>query len=394
MMQPPKLAAVELPDVTIILPVFDEAEAIDRCLESLAGQDYGGRMSIVVADGGSMDGTRERLKEWAQKRPSLIVIDNPERLQSHGLNRAALVTDSEILVRADAHTRYARDYVACSVKALLHSDAVAVGGPMVAEGAMGTPRRRSSGVRLEGASRRSRFRRAVGHAMRSRFGVGPGRFHRPDAAGPVDTVYLGTYRRSDLIEIRGYRVFPSEVAEDADLYYRWRREGRTVLLDPAIVSEYVPRDSPRSLSRQYYRYGRGKADLLWANGTWPSWRPLAPLLLVVGLIVGAVLTIFSPWPLIILVGLWLVVLLAAAVPAGRSAPLVPAAAAIMHISYGVGLLQDLLRGPGSVRKAGLGGITGSADGGDDSDADESNDLADQERDTDPDVGLGRADRDG
>jgi hypothetical protein len=209
----------------------------------------------------------------------------------------------------------------------------------------------------------------------------------------VDTVYLGTYRRSDLIQIGGYRVFPSEVAEDADLYYRWRRGGRTVLLDPGIVSEYVPRDTPGSLSRQYYRYGRGKADLLWANGAWPSWRPLAPLLLVVGLILGAVLTIFSPWPLIALLGLWLLVLLAAAVPAGRLAPMVLAAVAIMHLSYGVGLLKDLARGPGAVRKARLGGIDGSVEGSDDSDTDERNDLADQESDTDSDVGLGGGDDD-
>ena len=393
-MQPPKLAAVELPDVTIILPVLNEVEAIDGCLESLASQDYGGRMSIVVADGGSSDGTQERLNEWAESRRSLTVIDNPERLQSHGLNQSALATDSEILVRADAHTRYARDYVTRSVDALLHSDAVAVGGPMVADSTVATRGWRSSGVRLERPSRRSRFRRAVGHAMGSRFGVGPGRFHRPDAAGPVDTVYLGTYRRSDLIQIGGYRVFPSGVAEDADLYYRWRREGRAVLLDPAIVSEYAPRDTPGSLSRQYYRYGRGKADLLWANGAWPSLRPLAPLLLVVGLIVGVVLTIFTPWPLIVLVGLWLMVLLAAAVPAGRLAPIVLAAVAIMHLSYGVGLLQDLARGPGAVRKIRLGGIDGSVESSDDADADEGNDLADDEGDADPDLRLGGADGDG
>lgn len=346
--------------MTVVLPVFNEIHAIDSCLESITGQDYHGRVSIMVADGGSDDGTRARLDEWASRYPGVAIIDNPERLQTHGLNRAAQAASNEILVRVDAHTRYASDYLARSVEALLLSESVAVGGPMVA----GT-----SG---------SRFQQAVGRAMRSRFGVGPGAFHRSGASGHVDTVYLGAYRRRDFLDIGGYRTFPSGVAEDADLYYRWRQAGRTILLDPAISSTYEPRGTPAALYRQYYRYGRGKADLLWANGMWPSWRPLAPLALVVGLIVGVLLALFSPWlwPLAILGGLWFIVLLAAALPSRWLAPLVGVAVAVMHLSYGVGLLQDLLRGPGPIRKAGLEGIAGATDRGDDANAGESNDLAD------------------
>lgn len=337
------LSAVETspPNATVLLPVLDEIGTIDACLESLSAQDYGGKVSIVVAEGGSTDGTRARLAEWDERGIGLEVINNPDRLQSLGLNLAAQTASGEILVRADAHTWYAPDYISQSVASLLNSDAVAVGGPMV--------------VREEVNHQvgwRGKFQRAVGAAMASPLAIGPSRFRRPDEAGEVDTVYLGTFRRSDFLELGGYRAFPSAVAEDADLYYRWRRQGRKILLDPNIVSSYVPRGTLRRLFKQYYRYGRGKADMLWANGRLPSLRPLAPLLLVVGLGAGAVLVIIGPWwPLALLGGAWLLELTAAAATTKPVTPLAVLAGGAMQLAYGIGLAQDLLRGPTAARKA-------------------------------------------
>ena len=42
------------------------------------------------------------------------------------------------------------------------------------------------------------FERSVARAMTSRFGVGGASFHTGGQAGPVDTVYLGVFRRSAL----------------------------------------------------------------------------------------------------------------------------------------------------------------------------------------------------
>ena len=329
------------PNATVLLPVLDEVGTIDACLQSLAAQDYGGKVSIVVAEGGSTDGTRGRLAEWDKNGIGLEVIHNPCRLQSLGLNLAAETASGEVLVRADAHTWYAPDYISRSVAALFESDAVAVGGPMIVRGAESPP-----------SSWQERFRQAVGAAMASPLAVGPGKFHRRGHAGAADTVYLGTFRREDFLDLGGYRAFPSAVAEDADLYYRWRRQGRTVLLDPAIVSSYTPRGTLRGLFRQYYKYGRGKADMLWANGRLPSLRPLAPFLLVVGLAAGGVVAFFGLWwPLAVLGGAWLIELAIAALTTKPRSPLTVLAGAVMHFAYGAGLISDLGRGPGPARRA-------------------------------------------
>lgn len=324
-----------LPSVSVLLAVRNEESAIDECLSSLASQDYQGSWEVIVADGASTDGTRIRLDAWADRLPHLTVVDNPPRLQSHGLNRAAGAAGGEVLVRMDAHTRYAPDYITCSVVALSKSGAVAVGGGLHPEG-------------------RSPFGRAVAAAMGSPLAIGPGRFHHAGRPGPADTVYLGAFRRADFLAIGGYRAFPSGVAEDADLYYRWRKAGRLVYLDPAVRSFYQPRESPEALWRQFWRYGMGKADMLYVNGRWPSWRPLGPLALVAGLAIAALLgAVTRHWAVFgIPSGAWMAAVGAEGVRImpGRAAwGRTVAAMIIMHLSYGMGLLRGLLRRPSHVR---------------------------------------------
>jgi succinoglycan biosynthesis protein ExoA len=320
---------MELPSVAVLLPVLNEENAVDACLQSLANQDYEGPFEILVADGGSTDDTLERLGSWAERVRRLRVFDNPDRKQSYGLNLLAEVATADILIRADAHTTYATDYIRRSVEALERTGASAVGGPMV-------PRAETP------------FGKAVERAFRSPLAIGPAVFHHADQPTEADTVYLGATRRSTWLENGGMRTLPSGVAEDADFYYRLRLRGGVVLVDPGIVSSYQPRDTPAGLWRQFYLYGLGKADMFHVNGEFPSWRPLAPLTLILGLAVGVVFAIFGfPWLLIVGLGAWLVVLLIA----GRFNPLVMAATALMHLSYGLGLLRGLLRRPSRVRES-------------------------------------------
>ena len=81
------LRAVAPPSVSIILPIYNEHETIDSVLASLLAQDYPGPLEIVVADGGSDDGTKELLAAWVERDDRVRVVDNPQRRQSPGLDR-------------------------------------------------------------------------------------------------------------------------------------------------------------------------------------------------------------------------------------------------------------------------------------------------------------------
>lgn len=321
-----------LPSVTVILAVLDEREFIDDVLSDLLGQDYRGPYEVIVADGGSTDGTRERIMEWAEESSALVLIDNPRRRQSFGLNDAAAQARGDILIRADGHTAFASDYVSKSVEALLEVGG-AVGGRMKPEG-------------------RNPFGRAVAAAMSSPLTMGPGRFHHASQReGEVDTVYLGAFRAEDFDELGGFRSFPAGSSEDADFYFRWRMSGRLVHVDPEIRSTYTPRERPVSLWRQYWRYGQGKAEMWWVNGRPPSWRPLAPLALCLGLIVGAVLGVTTGrwYPLGLLAAGWFLLLVWVGSRSRAGTTRVLLAAAIMHVAYGLGMLAGLVAGYFSTR---------------------------------------------
>ncbi|MGZ5385630.1 MAG: glycosyltransferase family 2 protein [Acidimicrobiia bacterium] len=319
------------PPVTIIVPARNEADAIGDCLGSMLGQDYAGEVEIIVADGGSTDGTKAVVgKIRSTATVPVRLIDNPAQVQTEGFNAAAAIASGEILVRADAHTTYAPDYVGRAVACLVESDAVAVGGPMTPNGT-------------------NAFGRAVATAMSSPLAIGPAKFHHATRRMEADTVYLGTFRRTDFLEAGGYRTLPSGVAEDADLYFRWRRRGRTVILDPAIRSTYQTRSAPAPLFRQYFKYGRGKAEMLYLNRRFPSWRPLAPLALVLALTGSLVTLAWTGWPLLVTSAAWLAVLLAVALTAGRQAVRVIWATVLMQVGYGTGLLFGLIKGPSAIQ---------------------------------------------
>ncbi|TIP70307.1 MAG: glycosyltransferase, partial [Mesorhizobium sp.] len=67
---------------------------------------------IIVADGGSTDGTRAIVEEIAGKDPRVILLNNEKRLQSAAINLAiARYGDgAEYFIRIDAHGGYPPDY--------------------------------------------------------------------------------------------------------------------------------------------------------------------------------------------------------------------------------------------------------------------------------------------
>jgi glycosyltransferase involved in cell wall biosynthesis len=316
------------PPVSIVLPTLDESAFIRDCLDSLLSQDYPGIAEILVVDGGSRDGTREIAKGMGAR---VRVVDNPRVTAAAAMNIGIQLATTDIIVRADAHTLYEPDYVSSCVAALLGTGAVMVGGPM-----------RPVGM--------SPFGRAVAAVTSSPFGVGPGRFHYSERLEEVDTVYLGAFDRQTVIAAGGYDELNLQwAAEDQELNFRLRQRGGRILLDPAIRSQYFPRQTARALLRQYHNYGMCKASTFAKHKTIPHWRPLVP---------GAMVGLSVSWiayrlarrqpgsaalPLVVYAGAAGVIAARLSRQRGVTPHRVVVALAICHWGYGVGLWRGVAR---------------------------------------------------
>ena len=311
-----------LPTASIVMPVRDEADHIDAALDSVLSQDYQGELEIIVADGGSVDGTRIRVEARAEIDHRIRLIDNPDGTAPSGLNAAIEAAVGSVIVRCDGHSELDSDYVTIAVEVLAETGAANVGGVQAAEG-------------------KGLIQRAIALAMTSPLGVGNSRFHYSANAGPTDTVYLGAFDRSALEAVGGFDV--SLVRnQDYEMNHRLRRSGRVVWFDPRLRVRYRPRRSLRALWRQYFDYGTWKRVMLRGAPDALKARQLAPPLLVIGLIGSVALTIvgYRTWAVPgVYMGFLVLGTISEAVRRRElAAVLLPPVLAIMHLGWGTGFL--------------------------------------------------------
>ncbi len=256
----------ELPFVSVVMPVRDEASTIAGSLEALLAGTYPrDRMEVLVVDGQSRDGTATIVEARAERDARIRLLHNPAGSTAAGLNLGIRAARGEILVRLDGHTTPAPDYVAMAVATLVRTGAWCVGGHFIGRGT--------------GA-----FGEAVALALSSPFGAGDARF-RLGGQGAVDTVYLGAWPRWVFDTVGG---FDEDLVrnQDYELCVRIRQAGGTVWLEPAIRSTTLVRSSPLALARQYFGYGAGRAATVMRHPRSLGARQLIPALFVATLVVG------------------------------------------------------------------------------------------------------------
>jgi GT2 family glycosyltransferase len=312
-----------LETVSIVLPTYQERAYVVDCLRSLLAQEGAPIVEILVVDGGSTDGTRDLVEAFGDP---VRLVDNPRVSAAAAMNVGIDAAVGEVICRADAHTVYASDYVRRCLEVRAETGATNVGGRMQPIGT-------------------TRFGRAVAAVTSHPIGMGPGAFHYATERLEVDTVYLGCWRREDLLALGGYDEDGLQwAAEDQELNLRIRQGGGRIVLDPSIRSWYFPRDTPRALARQYHNYGIAKASTLVKHHTLPTWRPLVPAALVAVTAVGVaarkpVALVPAAAHVALCAGLGLRLAKEPGVDPARAA----AVTGICHWTYGVGFWRGLLR---------------------------------------------------
>lgn len=67
-----------MPDVTVVIPARDEAESIEVALSSLLTQDYAGRLSLILVNDRSEDGTGALARALPDPKGRLTVLDGAD----------------------------------------------------------------------------------------------------------------------------------------------------------------------------------------------------------------------------------------------------------------------------------------------------------------------------
>lgn len=271
------------PAVSVVLPVLNEAQDIERLLLEVLNQDApAGGFEVIVVDGGSTDGTREIIQGLIHKWPALSLLDNPGRLSSSGRNIGARVARGLYLLYLDGHCCMPRrDYLLRLVALFETTGAACLCRPqpllLKADGKWAA---------AIAAARHS----WLGHDVFSDiYGGAPGDTN-PCSAGAA-------YVREVINALGGYdECF--DACEDVEFNYRVRRAGFRSYRHPDLRIDYRPRASLRSLFRQMARYGRGRAQLMARHPRMLPW-PLVGFSPVLLSTAGAIVFATSPSALVI-----------------------------------------------------------------------------------------------
>ncbi|MCX7973237.1 MAG: glycosyltransferase family 2 protein [Candidatus Aminicenantes bacterium] len=336
------------------MPCFNEEKYISQAIESLLDDWVIENCELIVVDGGSVDKTKEIVEALSQKigetstaskrtTPFLRILNNSARIQASGMNKGIEEAKGEIIVRADAHCLYPEGYVRRCVELLekLEKEGVAnVGGFIKPVG---------NGL----------IQQAIALALKNPVGVGDSRWHLGRKSGYVDTVYLGTFRKKELEAIGLYdpKAHPNE---DAELNLRLLKAGKKIYLDGSLGVFYFVRESLRSLAKQYFHYGQGRAYTTWKHRRLTSWRQLAPVAVMIGVGTSLIAGFFWP-PLWLIPAGYLLVLIGGATSSfyfeakrservipklktkGRLFILIIASFAVIHFCWAAGFISKIFK---------------------------------------------------
>lgn len=262
------------PFVSVVIPIKNEELYIRSCLDSVLNQDYPKeKLEILLCVAPSEDRTEEIIHEYQKNHAYIHILENKKNTISCGVNIGIKAAKGTYIVRLDAHTEFASDYVSKCIEYLLKTGADNVGGPTAVKGK--TP-----------------IQRAVAAAYYSPFALGGGKQHIKDYEGYSDTVSFGAFKK-ETAEAVGYFDENLILNEDDDFNFKISEAGGKIFITPKIRSRYYPRDSYKGLMKQYYGYGFWKVAVIKKHKKPARLSHLVPMLFVLFLIFGGLLSIFS-----------------------------------------------------------------------------------------------------
>ncbi|MFB4299797.1 bifunctional polysaccharide deacetylase/glycosyltransferase family 2 protein [Actinomadura sp. NTSP31] len=236
--QPPGL----FPDVSVIVPAYNEEAGIAATVRSLVDTDYPGGFEVIVVDDGSSDRTSAIVESLAL--PGVRLLSKPNGGKPSALNAGAAMARGEILVLVDGDTVFQRDTLRHLVAPFADPRVGAVSG--------------NTKVANRGG--------LLGRWQHIEYVIGFNLDRRMfDVLRCMPTVpgAIGAFRRSVLARVGG--VPADTLAEDTDLTMAICRSGHRVVYEEKALAWTEAPSSLRQLWRQRYRWCYGTMQAMWRH---------------------------------------------------------------------------------------------------------------------------------
>ena len=316
--------------ILVIIPCLNEATHLAPLVTHLlASNTQLFPLRIIIADGGSTDGTIAIAQDLAQHHTNVTYLSNPKRLQSAAINLAVKTygDDSDFLIRIDAHATYPANYITALVLEAQSQQAASVVVAMQTHG-------------------KTLFQRAVAAAQNSKLGNGGSAHRNANAEGKwVDHGHHALMRIDAFRSVGGYDETFSH-NEDAELDIRLRKHNHPIWLTGKTSLIYYPRANLVSLFKQYQYYGAGRIRTLLKHRAKPKLRQLLPVAVLPALLLSF-LTPFCPLfvlPLLIWATICLFYGLLLAHKANNLQLIASGPAAmIMHLAWSIGFWHGAIK---------------------------------------------------
>lgn len=236
----PRRTRARKPDISLIVPAYNEEVGIQAALRSFAALEYDGALEVLVVD----DGSTDRTAELASEVDGVRVLSKPNGGKASALNHGIRAASHEVCVLVDGDTVFEPDTLANIVGPLEDPEVGAVSGYPKVGNRTNLLTKIQHLEYLQGCSlvRRSQERFNMISCL-------------PGA--------IGAFRKSALLEVDG--VPEHTMAEDTDLTFTLGAHGWKVAYAPdAVAWTEVPIDF-RTFLKQRIRWTYGVYQVLWKH---------------------------------------------------------------------------------------------------------------------------------
>ena len=324
--------------VSLGIIAYNEEKNLKNIFSDLLNQDFDRQqIEVILVDSMSTDNTRAMMEEFAKSENGFLAVkvaENRKKTQPSGWNVVIQNSQGDILIRWDAHARFAPDFISASVRCIESGEDVC------------------GGVRPCITDEDTPYKKTLLIAENSMFGSSFAPYRRGGEKEYVKSVFHGAYRRTAVEKVKGFdeRLIRTE---DNDFHYRLRKAGFKICFDDRIKSSQIMRASFSKMLKQKFQNGKWIGMTTAVQPGCLELYHFVPFCFVIGIIITGILALFGIWQLAALMwGAYILLNLAMSVVSiiqnkrfHISQLLLPFMFLLLHLSYGVGTVIGFLKIP-------------------------------------------------